>query len=344
MFAPIGSFLTRMDGALTAGTDGIVTAMVSYMATPIALSAVLYYILQGIKLANGDSSPLRDFVPQLIRVGTVIWLSSNLDAFNYWVRDVFFTGLPNALAGVVASSTGPAANSVTNTAAIFDAVWSQVWAVIGLCWMQIGFSVTGVLAGLTGLMTGLAGGLGLVVMALVYLAARFTLGVIVCMAPVLIGCAMFDATRPIFERAVGKVVALIILQVAAFIVLQIVLLGNQWFMAQATTAILAATGGAAVFAEAIQIMVAIAVWFVAGAYVMLNLPPIAYSIGSGIALSGPSRSQRLPGGGGGTPEGGGGIAAPANLSLALARPALSSGEAAALPPPPPPSIVSSSRS
>ena len=62
------------------------------------------------------------------------------------------------------------------------------------------------------------------------------LAVIVCLAPAIIGCAMFDATRPIFERAVGKVVALILLQTAGLIVLQIVLMGDQWFIAQAATA------------------------------------------------------------------------------------------------------------
>ena len=75
--------------------------MTSAVATPIALAAVVYYAVQGLKLANGDPAPLHSFVPQLIRVGVVIWLSSNLDAFNLWVRDVFFTGLPNALAAAV---------------------------------------------------------------------------------------------------------------------------------------------------------------------------------------------------------------------------------------------------
>ena len=89
MIFPIGTFLTRMDAALTGSMGGIIASMTSAMATPIAAAAVVYYAVQGLKLANGDPTPLQNFVPQLIRVGTVIWLSSNLSAFNQWVTGIF---------------------------------------------------------------------------------------------------------------------------------------------------------------------------------------------------------------------------------------------------------------
>src|SRR3954452_9887040 len=122
MIHPIGSFLTRMDAALSGSMDGVIAGMTSAMATPVAAAAMVYYAVQGLRLANGDSTPLQNFVPQLIRVGTVIWLSSNLSAFNQWVRDIFFTGLPNALATTIGSATGgtAVANGVSATGAIFD--------------------------------------------------------------------------------------------------------------------------------------------------------------------------------------------------------------------------------
>jgi type IV secretion system protein VirB6 len=348
MFAPIGTFVTRFDGAMSAGMDGIVSAMINYVSTPLALCAALYYTMQGVKLANGDASPLNNFVPQLVRVGLVLYLSTNLATFNYWVRDVFFTGIPNALATAISSSSGPAANSVASTAAIFDNVWNQMWVIIGTAWMQIGFSVTGVISGIAGIITGLFGGLGLLFLALVYIVARMTLAAIVCVFPAIIGCAIFDATRPIFERAVGKMIALVILQVIGFVILQMVMLGNQWFMVQATNAIITASTNTAVFAEAIQVMLAIAVWFLAGAYVMWNVQPIAYSIGTGIALSGPSLYALSFLGRGGD----GGWSAPSipapgpppPLSLSMARPELGSQAPAALPPPPPLAITHSNRS
>jgi type IV secretion system protein VirB6 len=311
------------------------------MATPIALAAVVYYAVQGLRLANGDPAPLQGFVPQLIRVGTVIWLSSNLSAFNQWVRDIFFTGLPNALATTIGSATTatttPALSGGVNAAgAVFDSIWTAIWQVVGDSLMLAhGISVTGIIAGLSGFLTGIVCGAGLVMMAVIYVCARMVLATIICLSPVLIGCAMFDVTRPIFERAVGKVIALILMQSLGLIVLQILLLGDQWFMAQATTQILAAISNSAAFAEALETMAALCVWFMAGAFAMWNVPAVAYSIGSGIAVApsafmGAAMGRLSAGGGSGNRGGGdasfdGGGSPPPDLSLSLNRAELGGG-------------------
>ena len=66
-------------------------------------------------------------------------------------------------------------------------------------------------------------------------AAVLALAVLICLAPVLIGCALFDVTKPFFERGVGTAVSLILMQVCGLIVMQLVLMSDQWFMAQAVT-------------------------------------------------------------------------------------------------------------
>lgn len=355
VLSPIGTFMVRMDAALAGSVDALISAMTTNMAGPIVMAAVVYYGIQGLKLANGDPEPLQGFWPQLIRIGVVIWLSTNLPAFNQWVRAIFFVGLPNALVTAIGSSTGATATTVNATAAIFDGIWNQMWVVVGTSWVQAGLSVTGIIAGLSGFLTALICGFGLCIMALVYVSARMVLAVLVCMAPVLIGCAMFQSTRPIFERAVGKAVSLMLLQSMGLIILQILLLGDQWLMAQVTTQILASIGGAnALFTDALQGMAALCVWFLAGAFAMWNLPAIAYSIGGGIAGSAGTsllalalmRGSTGGGGGGGGRDasfsGGGGGPAPLNLSLAP-REVSGGGGAAALPPLPPPSISQSTR-
>ena len=60
--SPIGTFITRMDAALAGSIDGIIAAMTTAVATPIALAAVVFYAVQGLKLANGDPEPLHGFV------------------------------------------------------------------------------------------------------------------------------------------------------------------------------------------------------------------------------------------------------------------------------------------
>jgi type IV secretion system protein VirB6 len=350
MIHPIGSFLTKMDAALIGSMDGIIASMTSAMATPVALTAVIYYAVQGLRLANGDNAPLQSFVPQLIRVGTVIWLSSNLGAFNQWVRDIFFTGLPNALGTVIANSTGATTgNSVNAMAAAFDNIWSQIWIVVGGVWGQVGFSAMGVVAAIAGILAAIFGALGLVYLALVYECARMVLAVIVCLAPAIIGCAMFDATRPIFERALGKVVALILLQTAGLIILQIVLMGDQWFIAQAVTTGFNAMVSNSAQSDEIEIFVGLVVWFMAGAFTMYNLPAVAYSIGAGVPLKGPPllllyhlmQSRRGDG------ENGGAEPPPPSrdLNITMTPREIGGGgdDAPLLLPPPPPPITTSTR-
>lgn len=347
---PIGSFISRFDTALTGSIDGLIGAMVKYASTPIALCAALYYVVQGVKLAQGDSEVMHGFWGRLVKIGVVVWLATNLDAFNYWIRDFIFLGIPNALVTAMGPAMGAGPGTVTTTAAMFDNVWSQMWQVISLVWMQMGFSVTGMLAGIVGVLTALFGGGGLLVIAFVYIGARMVFAVLVCLAPVVMILAIFDATKGVAERMIGKAIALTILQVSGFIVMQIVLLGNQWFMARATEAILLSVSNGAVFAEAIQILISVCAWFMAGAYGMWELRAVAYSLGTGVFMGGPSliAFALLARGGGKGGGGGNSPAAPAPpaaapLSMGLNYPSLSSGQAALAPPAPPPTLSHSTR-
>jgi len=351
--APIGSFIQRFDSALTGSIDGLIGAMVNYASTPIALCACLYYIIQGFKFVQGDTEVMHGFWGRLIKIGILVWLSTNLVAFNLWIRDTIFLGIPNALNAALGPAMGAAPGTVTTTAAMFDNVWSQLWVIISMVWMQMGFSVTGMLAGIVGVLTALFGGGGLLVIAMVYICARMVFAVLVCLTPIILICGIFDATKGVVERAIGKAISLILMQVAGFIVMQIILLGNQWFMAQATTAIISASTNGAVFAEAIQILLSICAWFIAGAYGMWEIRAVAYSLGTGVFMGGASAIgfamllSRMGSGSGGGGGGGGNIALPtpgSPLSIDLAPRALTNGQQALAPPAQPPSLTFSTRS
>jgi hypothetical protein len=181
---------------------------------------------------------------------------------------------------------------------------------------------------------------------MVYICARLLLAVVICLAPILIGCAMFESTRPIFDRAVGTVVSLILMQLIGLIVLQMILMGDQWFMAQATTAFFNAMVQPSAAADEIQILIGLVVWFVAGAYAMYNVPTVAYSIGAGLMPRGPplllmaALASRFGGGGsGGSPPS---SPSPPTPPLNITPIASGGGHHAALPAPPPPSSIASS--
>lgn len=348
MISPVGSLLVRFDGALTGAVDSLVGITADYASTPLILTATVFYTIQGLKLANGDATPLHNFVPQLIRIGCVLFFATNMDTFNYYVRGVLMDGLPAAFGKAVTTGTGSAATGVTATGALLDSLYDQIWLCISSCWALSGISLTGLVAGIAGLLTALVGGLGLVFLGLIVVGARFTLGVVVILGPALIGCAIFDYTRPFFDRAVGYIVASIILIAAGAITVNIMVLGTQWFLARATEAIITASTNAAAGYETTQILTTLCLWFVAAGWMMMQLRPLAHSIGGGIASSTPSLLglALLARGTGGSEGSGNQPSTPPapSLGLDVARRELSSeGSQPALPPPPPPSITSSTR-
>jgi len=346
MISPVGSLLARFDATLTGSVDTLVNIMQANVGTPLILTATIFYMVQGFKLANGDATPMHGFVPQLIRIGMVLFFATNMQAFNYYVRGLIMDGLPAALSGVVSTGTGSkAASDINATGALLDALYAQVWIAISSTWALAGFSLTGVVAGIAGLLTGLFGGLSLMLVGLVVVGARFTMGIVCVLAPALIGCAIFDYTRPIFDRAVGYVVALIVLIAAAAITVNVMVLGSQWFLARTTEAIIAATTNGDAAVETTQVLVSLCLWFLASGWMMLQLKPLAHSIGGGIASGSPSLYglsllTGSKGGGGSAAPAGGGASAP--LSLSMARMELSGGGMPP-PPPPPPSITYSTR-
>lgn len=348
MISPVGSLLVRFDGALTSAVDSLVGIMANYASTPLILTATVFYTIQGLKLANGDATPLHNFVPQLIRIMCVLFFATNIEAFNYYVRGVLMDGLPAALGKAITTGTGSTATGVNATGALLDSLYDQIWFCISACWALAGISLTGLVAGLAGLMTALAGGLGLVFLGLIIVGARFTLGVVVILGPALIGCAIFDYTRPFFDRAVGYIVASIILIAAAAITVNIMVLGSQWFLARATEGIITASSNGAAGYETTQILMTLCLWFVASGWMMMQLRPLAHSIGGGIASSTPSLLglALLARGGSGSDGSSTPPSTPPapSLGLDMARRELSSeGSQPPLPPPPPPSIISSTR-
>jgi type IV secretion system protein VirB6 len=130
------------------------------------------------------------------------------------------------------------------------------------------------------MLCGLGVAIDLVVMAAVYIMARFLLAIVIAFGPVMIGTLLFETTKPIFERWVGKMVALIALQLAVIITLTMILSQNAAFMAQVSQS----RGTASVVSD-IENLAAMVVWFAMGAFAMYALPAIAYSIGSGVAVN-----------------------------------------------------------
>ncbi len=190
-----------------------------------------------------------------------------------------------------------------------------------------------------------------------YLLARMLLGIVLVFGPICIACSMHRQTAPIFERWMGKVIALTCLEVAGIIVLVMVFAADKTFMDQVTTAHATATGNwpavdgapAPEAAEDLANLSSMVVWFGMGAFALYSLPAIAYSIGTGVALSTVpitlglmSAANAIAAGAGALMGAVAGMSFASNnsgdLSMDFSREEIEGGSSGSLPPPPPPSL------
>jgi len=339
---PIGAFLTVFDGKIQNGMDAALAGISSYVNKPLIACCALLFIWQGIKVANADGMPIHKLVPTCLKIAAIVWLSTNLSEFDYYVRDLFYNGIPQALGLAV---LGKAPNSATGVGAAFDTVWQQAWHLASDVYMKAAWY--DVADRLSAELCVLGVTIALLLMAFVFLMARLLLGIVIVFGPIMIGCLLFDATKPFFERWVGKMVALVVLQISVVITLNMLLSGDQTLMQNIVTA----TGPTTIPSDIWNLTIMV-VWFVLSAFAMYALPAVAYSIGSGVQVNalaeaigagvGLSMLRGSGGGGGGPPgQGQGGYQIPAGLSLApntIPRPQAEiagylSGPAAEPPPP-----------
>jgi len=273
---PIGSFLVFFDSKIMSGMDAALSGLTQYVGRPIATCAALWFLWQGIRVANGDNEPLQKLVPSFIKISAIVALSANLANFNYWVRNLFYSGIPIALGNAVSGTNDP--TGVQGVGASFDQIWDLMWVDVGHVFAKAGTFDVG--SKVAVMLCGLGVAIDLVVMAAVFIMARFLLAIVIAFGPIMIGTLLFDTTKPIFERWVGKMVALIALQIAVVITLTMVLNENASVMTQISQS----SGGASVVSD-IENLAAMVVWFAMGAFAMYALPAIAYSIGSGVVVN-----------------------------------------------------------
>lgn len=319
LLAPIGAFLTQFDTAIDTAQTSAVSGVVAAMKAPIAAMGVIYFALMGWRIAAGDHDRINSFTFSMAKIGTIFFLAANLTPFNTWIVGVFEHGFVASISNAaVGTTTGPA-STPAGVGDALDAIWNNMWVRAAMVWQQAGtLDVSSrIIAGLMVLVCGI----GLVLVAGVYLIARFLFAIVIVLGPIAIACAMFSSTRAIFERWIGKGVALIVLQVAAVITMQIVFKGSQTFITP--------PGAAVTTPMQLQNMVGMTIWVAMSAFAVYSLPALAYSLGTGVAVSlapivntalgAAALATRMGSGGGGPPNVPPGGGSPPEINLSLHR-------------------------
>ncbi|WP_426960343.1 type IV secretion system protein [Muricoccus radiodurans] len=248
--------------------DAIITSGLSGLRGMIATALSLYIIGFAFLTIYGKTDVGTAAISAVRAV--VVTQVLQASAYNYYVRDFFFTDLPNTIAAALG---GP--RSGISSAEQFDLLWSAALHATSIVLGQAtGFTMMMERGMAWVLAYAMLGALGVIF--LVWLIARVFMAVVICMGIFIVLLFLFSATRGFVEQWIGKLVGLIVLQLTASILLRLVLV----IISDKMRAMGAAPSGN-VDAQLSQLASMASVFWM-GAALMLVLPSFV-AIGSGVS-------------------------------------------------------------
>lgn len=271
-FAIFSYIVSQVETPLVAAVSGVFGAFLGFVAAPLRVALVLYVALTGLLIARGGTSePGSVILGRVLRAALVVWLLTGSGVYQQWVYGFFFEVLPRSLVNALTSG-GIAPISAVN----FDQVWLSTWRAGLEVWRASGYTEIG--KQFCVILFWLAGILSTVFCFAVWLVSRVVLALYVAIGPLLIGLALFPATRTIFERWIGSLIACVVLQVTTIVLLFIILAVLQRVVG---------TVGRMPLSESmsmIQVLLAGIIFFGVSGFVAIQLPAIASSLAGGLTF------------------------------------------------------------
>ena len=271
-FGPFYVFDQTVQLPFTNGMSGTVNAAMSAIQGPLTGVVVLWIIVTGILVMRGDVG-VRSGVIRIIRVSIVIGVLMSATLYNEYVVSFFTAGLPNWLSSSFLGVTG-----VEPTAHQFDAIWDQANVLIlaahnNLNFYNVLYSVE--LAIVQDFIS-----IPIFITFLIYETAKIMMDIIICIGPFVIGGYLFDATRAVTDRWIGKLIGLSLLTLLVDVVLSIIIDGDQAYFNVSMTSLTGAS-----ITDTITIVIQFLTFLTLGSLISVFLPGTASFIGGGISIS-----------------------------------------------------------
>lgn len=212
------------DSAIIAGMNSIINASLTAVWPIVHWLAIIYLIILFCQVASNQMT-VNAGVGKAIRLIVVVFVIHSAGIYTKYVRDLAFTDVPNEIATIVTGSpVGISAASqfdhvaqaadylvadaqAKNTGSIFSV--SAIGNSVALWLADIGMNIA------TAIMFG------------VWLLGRKLLAIVLCFGPWLLLFELFDRTRGFTEQWIGKIVGLLVFQLASAALLQIMLKGQS---------------------------------------------------------------------------------------------------------------------
>jgi type IV secretion system protein VirB6 len=272
---PFTNMDTDFGVAFGAGTQNAITSLLSAVATPLLACVTLWIIVQGILVMRGDMDP-RGGITRIIKVALVVGILTSSGLYTNYVQTLFITTIPNWFATAAGGTQGV----ITSTPGTFDNMWAVTEHTVETVGAQI--AIYDVVDSVSLVLTELSIMVLMVVTFAIYEFAIIATGIMVAIGPVVIIGYLFEATKGVTDRWIGKLITYSLLTLLINVTLAVVLQGEKAYMRVILTQ--QASGLAAVPVE-IKILIELAMFFAMGAFIVVSLPAIAATLGGGLSVS-----------------------------------------------------------
>jgi type IV secretion system protein VirB6 len=221
-FAIFGPAYVFIDGKLDQFLAQDVGRVIAEVEGPLRCSLVLYVLLYGFAIMRGAiSEPVMDFAVRSIKLAIIYRLATTV-AYNDYVTQPLFHSLPDAVARAISGGTSGDPGVAFDRFLARAAYLAQK---IGNTASPVDFGPW-IMAGAVQLVGGAAAALGFGIVVL----AKVALALIICLGPIFVACALFEATRRYFFGWLGQAVNYILLLAMIIVIFQLVLslVDAQW--------------------------------------------------------------------------------------------------------------------
>lgn len=270
-YAPFYVFDQTIQQPFLNGMNATVSSAISAIQGPLTAVVVLWIIVTGILVMRGDIDARRG-VTRILSVCLVVGILTSAALYNQYVVSFFTTGLPDWLASNLLGVTGtqPSAHQ-------FDALWDQANEFFRAASKNLNFYNVLYSVELGILQDAVVFPIGITF--LIYETAKILMDVIVAIGPFLLVGYLFQATRGVADRWIGKLIGLAILMLLVDIVLSIIIQGDQAYFNTSMTSLTAAT-----VVDTITIGIQFLIFLTLGCLITCFLPAIASFLGGGVAV------------------------------------------------------------
>lgn len=265
------NFAQIQDAAVISGMNSVINASLTFVWPIVQALAVVYLVILFLQVAN-NAMTMNSFIGKMVRLLVVVALIHQSGIYTRYVRDLAFTEAPNAIAQVV-TGTRPGVSA----AAQFDTITMATDNLFASAMKQnTGWSVSGIGNAIALWVADGAADLMIAIMFGIWLLGRKLLAIVLCFGPWLLVLELFDMTRGFTSQWIGKIVGLLVFQLASATLMVIMLKGESTIL----QAIKASPG--ADIDQTIGTLMHLIAFLATDALTMIALPTIC-AIGSGVA-------------------------------------------------------------